>query len=267
MTIAESVVLGLTQGLTELIPVSSSGHLLIVQQVLQGAGDGFFLQFINIGTLAALLVYFRTKLWEVLGDIFKRKDWRLARNLVITSLPMLVAGWLCARMFDEGLFGGARVVIVMLVVVGLVMIFIDKIPKMSVVKSGKELSWQRALLVGAAQAISLIPGVSRSGVTIVAGRITGMRNREAAEYGFLAAIPVMIAVVLRMVVDGQNRVYMYENWEVLMVSNVVAFVSGVIVLGLLMKYLTKKRSLQMFGWYKIVLALVIFVVFWVSVSF
>ena len=269
MTIAESIVLGLTQGLTEFIPVSSSGHLLVVQQVLSGAGDHFFLQFINIGTLAALLVYFRKRIWGILVDVVKKRDWRLVRNLVITTIQVGVVGWFFARIFEDedGIFGGVMVVVVMLVVVGLMMIFIDKIPQMSEVKSGKELSWQRALLVGVAQMISLVPGTSRSGATIVAGRLTGMKNQAAAEYSFLASIPVMFAVMLKLMVDYQNREYAYANWEVLVVSNVVAFVSGLIVIGFLMRYLAKRRSLQMFGWYRVVLAVVILVVFGVSGSF
>lgn len=251
----EAVILGLIQGLTEFIPISSSGHLVIAQTFLSGAGDHLFLEFINIGTMLALLIFFRKKIWKILVDIFKNRNFRLARNIIITALPAGIVGFLLADFIEKTpFFTSATVVVFTLAIVGIVLVVLEKLPKLSSVKDGEKLSWWRALLIGGAQMLALIPGTSRSGATIITGRLMGLSPSEAAEYSFLASLPIMAGVTLKILVSDAD--YLAANAGTLFVSNLAALISGLVAVGFLMRYLSK-HSLAVFGWYRIGLALVL----------
>lgn len=260
MTLVKDLVLGLTQGLTEFIPVSSSGHEVLIQNLLSGASDHLFLEFINIGTLLALLVFFRKKIWRILVDIFKVHDYRLARNLVITSVPAGLIGFMLSDFIGSNAFFGSSItVIVALAAVGAMMIVLEKLPKASVVKTGEELSWPRALVIGLAQTVALVPGVSRSGSTMIAGRLSGLNSKEAAEYSFMASIPIMLGVTAKLLISSTDRAYLMDNLGTLLLSNLVAFVAGLFAIGFLLKYLGK-HDLKVFGWYRLILAAVVLTV-------
>ncbi len=258
MGIVESIILGLIQGLTEFIPISSSGHLVVAQHFISGASDHLFLEWINIGTLAALIVYFWRRIVTIVMDIFVRHKFRLARNIMLTAIPAGLVGYFAADFINsQAFFGSIAVVTVMLTLVGFVMVILEKLPKASSVKNGEGLTIPRALAIGFAQVIALIPGTSRSGTTIIAGRLSGLSAKEAAEYSFLASLPIMVGVTLKVFV--QNQAYLHQHLEMLLVSNAAAFVSGMLAVGFLMRYLSK-HSLAVFGWYRLALAAVITVV-------
>ena len=139
------------------------------------------------------------------------------------------------------------------------MIVLEKLPRLSPVKDGEALSPWRALAVGAAQMLALIPGVSRSGSTIIAGRLMGLNSAQAAEYSFLASLPIMLGVTLKVFIKESDRAYFVEHLPMLLLSNAVAFVSGLIAVGFLMRYLSK-HNLAVFGWYRVGLATVLAVV-------
>lgn len=251
----EAVILGLIQGLTEFIPISSSGHLVIAQTVMSGAGDHLFLEFINIGTMLALLIFFRKKIWRIIYDVFKNRNFRLARNILITALPAGFVGFALASFIERTpFFTSALVVVFTLAIVGIVLVVLEKLPRFSPVKNGEKLPWWRALVIGGAQVLALIPGTSRSGSTIIAGRLMGLSAAEAAEYSFLASLPIMLGVTFKVFITDTD--YLIAHAGTLFVSNLAAFVSGLIAVGFLMRYLAK-HSLAIFGWYRIGLALVL----------
>ena len=254
-----AVILGLIQGLTEFIPISSSGHLVIAQTFLSGASDHLFLEFINLGTFLALLVFFRKKIWGIITDVFVRRNFRLARNILITSVPAGIVGYLLADFIGATpqFFGSAVVVMITLALVGIVMVVLEKIPHASEIKDGEKLSPWRALAIGFAQMLALIPGVSRSGSTIIAGRLSGLKPAEAAEYSFLASLPIMLGVTIKTFLGDHD--YLMAHLGILMLSNLVAFISGLFAVGFLMRYLSK-HSLAVFGWYRIGLAVVLGVI-------
>lgn len=257
MSIIEAIILGIIQGLTEFIPVSSSGHLVIGQYVLSGASNHLFLEWINIGTLAALLVYFRKRITEIARDILANKNWRLARNILITAIPAGAVGFVMSDFIAETtFFNSIYTVVVTLFLVGIVMIVLEKLPKLSSVSTGEQLTVPRALTVGLVQILALIPGVSRSGSTIIAGRFMGLNAKEAAEYSFLASLPIMIGVTLKLFASPSDRLYLMDNIVALSAGNIAAFISGLLAVGFLMNYLSK-HSLALFGWYRIALAAVV----------
>jgi len=258
MLFLQAIILGLIQGLTEFIPISSSGHLIIAQVFLSGASDHLFLEFINMGTLLALLVFFRQRIITIIKDIFVRRNYRLARNIVITSIPAGIIGFMSAKFIETNAFFGSLVTVaIALGIVGTVMVLVEKLPHAAPVKDGEHLTGWRALIIGLAQTFALIPGVSRSGATILSARFMGLKPAEAAEYSFLASIPIMLGVTAKTFLS--DHAYLSQHLGSLMVSNLIAFISGMIAIGFLMRYL-QKHSLAVFGWYRIGLAVVLGVV-------
>lgn len=254
----ESIILGLIQGLTEFIPISSSGHLVIAQHLFGSGSDHLFLEFINIGTTLALLVFFRKRIWSICVDVFVNRNLKLARNILLTAIPAGLTGFILADFIgSQAFFTSAVVVVFTLAIVGIVMVILEKLPKLSTVEDGEKLSWQRALIIGFAQVLALIPGTSRSGSTIIAGRLMGLKPAEAAEYSFLASLPIMAGVTLKVLVGDTD--YLLAHAGTLFVSNVAAFISGLLAVGFLMRYLSK-HSLAVFGWYRIGLAVVLAVI-------
>lgn len=258
MNLIEVIFLGLVQGLTEFIPISSSGHLVIAQKLLGHESSHLFLEAINIGTFLALLVYFFPRIIAILQDIFFKKKYQLLRNILITSVPAGLVGYVAADFIaTSSFFGSVWVVVVTLFVVGVVMIVLEKLPRLSKTSDGEAMSPGRALMVGIAQMMALIPGVSRSGSTIIMGRLMGLSAKDAAEYSFLASLPIMAGVTLKIVVD--NGDYLAANAGPLILGNLAAFISGLLAVKFLIQYLSK-HGLALFGWYRVALAAVLSVV-------
>ena len=267
MNILESTVLGLVQGITEFIPVSSSGHLEITQRILGAGGRAedfhFFLELINFGTLFALLFYYRQTIWEILQRVFVKKDYKLALNILITSIPAGIIGLVLSKVIEKlPFFSSLTTIGFAMGFVGLIMIFVNKLPHLSKLKDENELTPGRALAIGLAQTFALIPGVSRSGSTIITGRVMGLDSKSAAKYSFLASLPIMIAVCGKSLLSSSSRAYITSNLGMLLLSNLVAFVSGLIALQIVMKYFKKEKSIPSFGVYRVILSLGIFAALW-----
>ncbi|MBQ2637754.1 undecaprenyl-diphosphate phosphatase [Candidatus Saccharibacteria bacterium] len=262
MPIFESIVLGLVQGLTEFIPVSSSGHLELVEALLSAGSRAenfhLFLEFINLGTLLALLIFYRKKILEILSQIFKKHDFKFAINILLTILPVGIAGLLLSDLIESlPFFSSLATISVAMLVVGLLMYFIDKLPKLSKLKNLDSLPKSRALLIGCAQIFALIPGTSRSGTSILAGRLVGLNSEDAADYSFLSSIPIMTGVCLKMFLKSSSRAYFFANLGTLALSNLVAFLSGLFALYFVLRFLKKPNGLKYFGAYRICLALLV----------
>lgn len=263
MSIFIAIILGLVQGLTEFIPVSSSGHLEIVQQLIGGRADNFhlFLELINFGTLLALIIYYRKRIWEILKDIFgKKHNLKLAINVIITCIPAGIAGLLLSKFIEENSFFSSLITIsIAMAVVGVLMIIVDKLPKLSSLKDENYLTKPRALTIGIAQVFALIPGVSRSGSTIVAGRLMGLSAKSSADYSFLVSIPLMTAVCAKTLLSSSTRVYLVDNLPTLILSNAIAFISGLAAITFCLKYLKKSNSLKAFGIYRVIVATLVLI--------
>ena len=257
MDILQAILLGFVQGITEFIPVSSSGHLELVQQIFSFPTNNFhlFMEFVNLGTLIALLIFFRHRLWRIIKDVFTNRNYKLALNIVITSIPAGVAGLILSDFIENNdFFASLYTVCTAMGIIGIIMIVIDYLPHLSPLKNENHLTPARALGIGLMQIIALIPGVSRSGTTIIAGRLVGLDSESSAEYSFLASIPIMCGVCLKMFLSESSRTYFVENLDTLLMSNLVAFVVGMLALKFLLTYLKKPKSLQSFGRYRIIVA-------------
>jgi undecaprenyl-diphosphatase len=260
MNIFEALILGLIQGLTEFIPISSSGHLVIAQFFMNGASDHLFLEWINLGTVLALVIYFWPRIVGILREVFVGRDYRLAINIIIAMIPAGLAGFMLADLIETNpFFGSIWTVAATLAIVGVLLVVLEKLPKLSLVDKLEALPKTRALTIGLVQTLALIPGTSRSGSTIIAGRVMGLKPAAAAEFSFLVSIPIMFGVIAKLLIKSSDRHYLAEHALTLAVGNVAALVSGLFAVGFLMRYL-EKRSLAVFGWYRIALAAVLVVI-------
>lgn len=257
MSVIEAIILGIIQGLTEFIPISSSGHLVMAQYFLSGASSHLFLEWINLGTVLALMIYFRKRIIGIVHQVISGKDFRLARNIAIAMIPAGIIGFSFANVIEsQPFFSSPWTVLVMLVVVGVLLIVLEKLPKRSLLGDSSELTAKRALVIGLAQVVALIPGTSRSGSTIIAGRLMGLTPAKSAEFSFLVSIPIMLGVITKLLVKADDRAYFVANMDALIWGNVVALISGLLAVGFLMKFL-EKHPLAIFGWYRIGLAVVL----------
>ena len=259
MTYAQALVLGVVQGLTEFLPVSSSGHLILVPRLFGWPDQGLaFDAAMHLGTLGALLAYFRVELIElVTGEM----DRSVAALLIAASLPALAVGWLANAWIETNL-RSATIIAVATAAWALVMWWADR----RAVESGDapgdpltRVSWGQGLTVGCAQVLALVPGTSRSGVTISAGLFARLDRATAARFSFMLGIPVTAAAggykLLHLLRDGMPS----GEAGPLAVAIVVAFLSGWVAVWFLVNYL-KRRSLIPFVIYRLILAAAIFFV-------
>jgi undecaprenyl-diphosphatase len=253
MSIFEALILGLVQGLTEFIPVSSSGHLLIAQEVF-GSEEGSlaFDVVLHVGTLAALLIYFHKDVFTLAKNVFnKSKQGSLARLIALATIPAALAGFLFADFIDENL-RSPLVVVMTLSSVGVLMLLVEKYANS---KKSNDITTKQGISVGLAQALALIPGVSRSGITITTGMLVGMGRVQAARFSFLLAIPIIAGSALGVLLkDGDNLTID----GALVVGMLAAFVSGLIAIKFLLKVIGN-YGLKPFAYYRILLALIVLV--------
>ena len=268
--VLQALVMGIVQGLTEFLPVSSSGHLVIVP-FLFGWNDAFltslaFSVMLHMGTLVALLVYFRDDWARLIPAGFAAlrdrsfrsdPDRRLAGLLVAATIPAALAGVLFNDVI-ENQFRQVGLVALTLVIGGVILFAADRVGRRS--RAIADITFPVAIGVGAAQAIALIPGISRSGISISAGRLAGLDREAAARFAFLMATPITAGAGLfevRKLLTGEAGVQI--ELAPLVVGMVAALLSGLAAIHFMLRYL-RTRSLDVFVLYRFVLAAIVLVV-------
>lgn len=267
MDIFQALVLGLVQGLTEFLPVSSSAHLVFVPW-LMGWDDKAItsIQFdvaLHMGTLLAVLVYFAADWRRLIGaffaSVFERRigddpDRRLAWLIVLGTIPAALAGMLLEGSIDtvfhdpRNLRTGLLVIAVMMIVMGALLLFAERVGKRTIPIEGVRLP--TAMAVGVAQALALIPGVSRSGSTITAGLFAGLKREAAARFSFLLSTPVVLAAGVKQVYDLTQEGGLPASDQLgFFVGFVASAVSGFLCISFLLRYL-QRHSTAPFIWYR-----------------
>jgi len=262
MTLFQSFLLGIIQGLTEFIPVSSTAHLLIGQKLLGiPAGDAMFsfLVLVQLGTILSLIVYFLKDLWKIIRAtlasiplLFKQKtgalelDARLGWYIVIATIPALIFGYLLKSavetLFKTPLLEAA----IRLLITAVILYFVEWLAKRD--RRLDQMNWLDALIIGLAQVISVFPGASRSGTTIGAGMARGLDRPSAARFAFLMSVPVMIAAGGYQSLDLLKMNGLSAFLPVLAVGFITAAVVGWLAVKWLLNYLNK-HSLNLFAAY------------------
>ncbi len=270
LEILKAIFLGIVEGITEWLPVSSTGHMILVDEFLRlNMSDGFkemFFVVIQLGAICAVPVMFFEKL-----DPFskkksaeeKKKTWSLWGKVAIGVLPAAVLGLLLDDLLDEYLYNFVTVSVT-LIIYGIAFILIEKIRK----NKGKdsdfrvndisELSYKDAIVIGCFQVLSLIPGTSRSGSTILGGMLTGVSRTASAEFSFFMAIPVMLGASLLKIFKFAMSGTSVSGTEIslLLIGIAVSFVVSIAAIRFLMDFV-KKHSFSAFGVYRIVLGVIV----------
>lgn len=255
MSFINAVLLGILQGLTEFLPVSSSGHLVLAQHFLgiETGGDILFEVFLHLGTLMAVLVFFRKKIWSLIVSLLKWKNTfrhqahRHNRTLVLYLIIATIATGLMFLLFGdffEALYSRPLMVAFMLIITGLIVFLSDQVRSGGVPAS--QMGVIRSSIIGLMQGLAIIPGISRSGSTISAALFTGVKRRETAEFSFLLSIPAILGANLLNL--GKFQELGISQLGVYLGGFVAAFVAGYLVIALLIRLIVKAR-LQYFSFY------------------
>lgn len=263
MDILSSVILAIVEGLTEFLPVSSTGHMILAQGVLGLESSEYLKAFtvmIQFGAILSVLVYYWRRFIPWLPPSgsnttgrYNLSGWGLYGLMIIGCLPAAVLGLLLEDYIDS-LLGSMWVVIAMLFIGGILMIILDSSFKDN---EEKRLSPRKALVIGFFQCLAMVPGVSRSMATIFGGMQQGLTRKQAAEFSFFLAIPTMFGATLlkayKLYKSGLD-VYL-DNWQTLLIGNVVAFIVALVVIKYFIAFVGK-YGFKLFGYYRIVLAIV-----------
>jgi undecaprenyl-diphosphatase len=266
----QALIMGIVQGLTEFLPVSSSGHLILVPYLF-GWDDAFitslaFSVMLHLGTLIALLVYFRADWLRIIPAGFAAlrhrsfagdPDRKLAWLLVAATIPAAVVGFLFSDIFETTIREPALVVVT-LVIGGVILFVADAVGPET--RRVDDVTFPIATGIGAAQALALIPGISRSGISISAGRFAGLDRPSAARFAFLMATPITAGAIVfeaRKLLTGEAGVEIEVG--ALVVGLVASMVAGFAAIHFMLRYL-RTRSLRIFVWYRFALAAIVVVV-------
>jgi len=261
----KAFLLGVVEGLTEFLPVSSTGHLILVGKWIDFASTEakVFEVVIQLGSILAVMWIFRHRLVQLIVGTLTRKPLELAftRNLLIAFLPAAVVGAIFIKQI-KALFFHPGVVVVTLILGGLIMLWVERKPKPDgqaafkvTANTLEEISWKQALIVGLAQCLAMIPGTSRSGSTIIGGMMAGIQRKTATEFSFFLAMPTMLAAA---VYDTWKNAAVLTQQDTLAigVGFVTAFISALIVVKAVLAFISR-HTYRVFAWYRIVLGAVV----------
>jgi undecaprenyl-diphosphatase len=243
-----ALVLGVVEGLTEFLPISSTGHLILAADLLDATDERWTVFNLVIQTGAMLAV-----VWEYRARFF-RVDVQLYRNLVVAFIPAAVLGLLFSRFIKEVLFHAVPVAIAF-IVGALVIFWVEGRRNPVRVESTRDMTWLDALKVGFAQCFALIPGTSRSGATIIGGMLFGLSRKAATEFSFFLAVPTLIAAGAYDLLK-HRALFSAEHLAPLVVGMVVSFVSAFVVIRWLVRYVAT-HDFRPFAWYRIVFGVVV----------
>jgi undecaprenyl-diphosphatase len=250
-----ALILGVVEGVTEFLPISSTGHLILAGELLGASDERWNVFNIVIQTGAMLAV-----VWEYRARFFK-VDLRLYRNLVVAFIPAAVLGLLFSKLIKQYLFHAVPVALAF-IVGGVIILIVEKRSFQPRVESAQSMTWLDALKVGIAQCFALIPGTSRSGATIIGGMLFGLSRKAATEFSFFLAVPTLIAAGL------------YDLWKhremlsaadapVFGVGSAVSFISAFVVIRWLIRYVAT-HDFKPFAWYRIAFGLVVLLTAWLG---
>ncbi|MGE5431814.1 MAG: undecaprenyl-diphosphatase UppP [Syntrophomonadaceae bacterium] len=280
MNVIEAIIFGIIQGLSEFLPISSTAHLtlagkLMVGQMIEQYPERWtaFMAVIQLGTLLAVLVYFRNDIIHIISEFLrdnlsKRKKFteqslnsRLGWYIIIGTIPVVVIGLAFKHYIEGALTKNLIVISFSLIALGILLAVAEKVSSFR--KDIKEVTWLDSFLVGCAQSLALIPGSSRSGTTITAGLFLGFTRETAARFSFLLSIPAVLASGLLEL--KESLPYLDKSSALsLILATMAAFISGYVAIDFLLKFL-RKNSTFIFVFYRIILGVAILVLIGFSI--
>lgn len=251
--ILHAILLGLVEGLTEFLPVSSTGHLILLVDLLgfQGPPGRVFEIVIQLGAILAIVCLYWRKLWNVaIGLPTSRASQLFAANILIAFLPAMVLGALFHDYIKEVLFS-PQVVCIALIVGGIVLLVLERVLNKPYLHRVDDMPVPTAFKIGLVQCIAMVPGVSRSGATIMGGLLLGLDKRTAAEFSFFLAIPTMVGAVAYDLYKNWT-VLSVDNWQIIAVGFFTAFIAALLVVQFMLRLITR-HGFAPFAIYRIAL--------------
>jgi undecaprenyl-diphosphatase len=255
MTIVQSIIIGIVEGITEFIPISSTGHMIIAEKLLHLSDDNFnsvFTVAIQLGAILSVVVLY----WKKFFD-FSR--WQFYVKLMIAVVPALILGLLFSSKIDE-LLNSLLTVAVSMLAGGVVLLFIDNAFKNPVIHHEKEISYSKGFIIGIWQCIAMVPGVSRSAASIIGGMQQKLTRSAAAEFSFFLAVPTMMAATVYKIFKYIKEFggFSSEQIQVLTIGNLVAFVVALFAIKFFITML-KKFGFRIWGIYRVVLGITLLI--------
>ena len=248
----QALVLGIVEGITEFLPISSTAHLILTSHALGLAETEFLKSFeiiIQLGAILSVVVLYWNRFWS----------WDMIVKLVVAFIPTGIIGVTVYKAVKGYLLGNITVVLLALIIGGVILILFERFKKQADSPADfSEITYKRALLIGLFQAIAVIPGVSRSAATILGGTTIGISKRTIVEFSFMLAVPTMLGASVLDLYKSHDA--LTGNWLVLGVGFVVSFITAIVAIKTFLAFI-KKRDFAAFGWYRIVLAIAYFFVF------
>jgi undecaprenyl-diphosphatase len=253
MTLIEMLILAIIEGLTEFLPVSSTGHIIIATAFLGIESTAFIKLFtvaIQLGTILSVVVLY-----------FKRffKSWDFYFKLLVAFFPAIIFGLLFNNIIDD-MLGDPMVVAISLVIGGVILLFVDKWFNGAKIDNSDEISYSTALKIGFYQCLAMIPGVSRSGASIVGGMSQKLTRKAAAEFSFFLAVPTMFGATAKKLLDFFKDGGQLSTHEInmLIIGNIVGFIVAILAIKSFIGFLTK-HGFKWFGWYRIIIGGIIII--------
>lgn len=245
-----AIILAIIQGITEWLPISSSGHLILAEKILNYNSDLTFNVALHFGTLMSVFVYFGKEITDIFQDLLKFKfhteDGKLGILLIIATLPAAIIGFIFKDIF-ESIFTNLTIVALGFAITGLVLI----ITSLNIKIKKQELNIKNSIMIGSSQILSILPGISRSGITISTGILSGLKEKTALKFSFLLSIPIIFGA--NIITIGNQTLPSELIWATL-----ISFIIGILSLHLIYKHiLTTRKNLRWFGIYALLLALII----------
>lgn len=271
MSLIEAIIIAVVEGLTEFLPVSSTGHMIITSSLMGIEKDEFTKLFevaIQFGAILAVVLLYGKK-------FFRFRQWQFYAKLVIGVIPALALGFLFSDKIDKLLESPTTVAISMLAG-GIILLFIDKAFNKPTIESDEQISYGKAFVVGIWQTIAMIPGVSRSAASIIGGMQQKFNRFVAAEFSFFLAVPTMFAATIHSLFikkweqSGVSRkgidiiLESRENTIAFILGNIIAFIVAIIAIRFFINYL-KVYGFKVFGWYRIIAGIILLIFLWTGV--
>lgn len=255
MNIIEVVILSIIEGLTEFLPISSTGHLILTAKILNIPQTSFVKSleiFIQLGAIIAVIIIYGSTIW---------KNKEMILKITTAFLPTALIGLLLYRYIKDVLLGNSLITVAALFSGGIILIVLEKFMKKTspLIKGVEMISYKSAIMIGVFQSMSVVPGVSRAAATIIGGIMTGLSRKTSVEFSFILAIPTMIAAAL---FDLYKERFQFNGAEIrlLLIGIILSFIWAIIGIKFLLKF-TEKYSLIPFGWYRIIIAVLFFFFF------
>lgn len=248
MSIIDAIIIAIVEGLTEFLPISSTGHMIITEKLLGIEPNEFTRLFtvgIQLGAILAVLVLY----WKKFVSPLQTGNWSFYLKLIVAVIPALVLGFIFSDKIDE-LLDSALVVAITMIAGGIILLFIDRFFRKENIQTEEQVGFANALIIGLWQCIAMIPGVSRSAASIIGGMQQNLTRKLAAEFSFFLAVPTMAAATGYKLLKGYKNISS-DDIKLFAIGNAVAFVVAVLAIKFFIGFL-QKHGFKLFGYYRII---------------